>query len=245
MVARTSTNTAGKMLPLIATIGRWLRSSKRARVLFVGNDPRLRLLAAELGAANKPVSWVKLNSDGSDAVSPGVNLVHGTEPWEETLLRAGAQESTCLIASSTDTDLNQKLCQLARHKFGVPNAIMRLCLVSGVTSWARLTDLGMSRTEWRDVLRTACADGSPSRLIQQLSKLSDRDRIVDLELRSPVFVGRTINELQLEGCEVLGVTRKGVLLPAFDLTHVELNDVVTVVGPTEIVNKIRESFTSL
>jgi hypothetical protein len=61
-----------------------------------------------------------------------------------------------------------------------------MCLISGITNWARLTDSGMARMEWGEVVRAACFDGVSSQMIARLAKLGDRDRIVDLELRSPV-----------------------------------------------------------
>ena len=232
------------MARLLTSINHWLGGEKK-RVLLLGSNPRVRLLAAALGMASRPVSWIKLDIEEGDIPSPGVNVIYGAEPWETTLTRAGADEATCLIASTCNTDLNQRICHLAQQQFGLRIAILRLCLVSGVTTWARLTDTGMRRMEWSDVLNTVCGDKLSNQVIEQLSIVREHDRMVDVELRSPAFAGRPIGELKLGDCEVVGITRNGVLLPASELNHIELSDIVTLTGSTEAVDKVRESFTSL
>jgi len=227
-----------------AAINRWFGWSKKERTILIGDDPRMRLLAAELGAMEKSVTLMKSSVDG-DTPAPGVNLLFASEPWENALAIAGAESATSVIASTTDNDLNQQLCEIARKQFHVTTTIMRLGLVSGVTSWAKSTETGIARTNWPDVVRTIIGAISPSPLLARLMRLTDRDQIADLELRSPAFAGLSVEEWSPRHCEVLALTRRGEALEMSDGIRLELADVVTLIGPSDALNKVRESFASL
>ncbi|HMH44409.1 MAG TPA: hypothetical protein VK557_13045 [Pyrinomonadaceae bacterium] len=75
--------------------------------------------------------------------------------------------------------------------------------------------------------------------------MAERDQIVDLELQSPVFVGRKIADLPLNKCEVLALTRNGNSVVDFSSLELCLNDVLTLVGRGPALKSIQEALASL
>jgi hypothetical protein len=108
-----------------------------------------------------------------------------------------------------------------------------------------LNETGTVRITWADTVRAVLGETSPNANLSHLASISDQEQIVDLEIESPVFVGRKVTDLPLNDCEVLALTRRGNSV--FDFVSVELrmNDVVTLVGPRTALGIIRESFASL
>lgn len=227
-------------------VRRSLRST-RSRVIVIGFDARLRLLVTELGAAGREVSLIRTETDVTDQTKapPGVSILYSAKADVVALEGAGVKAASCVLAATTDDELNLWLCREARDRFGVPLAITRLKLVEGITNWARLNDAGLARMSWSDTVRTILGETQASAGLSHLASVSDREQIVDLEVLSPVFIGRKIADLPLRGCEVAAVTREGIPLPAFDSVELRLGDVLTLIGERVAVGQVRESLTSL
>lgn len=236
--------------PLLTSLNEFVNrliGAPRPCVIVVGCDARVRLLVTELGAAGKRVSQIKTGdgpSDRSKAPS-GVNVFHCANPDVEALKRAGAKAGNCLVAATADDTLNVSLCREARERFGVPLVIARLGLLEGITNWARLNNAGMVRITWGDAVRAITGETVPTARLSRLASLSDREQIVDLEMRSPVFLGQTIADLPLHECEVAALTRKDIPLPSFDSAELCLGDVLTLIGQKAAISQVRETLTSL
>jgi Trk K+ transport system NAD-binding subunit len=108
-----------------------------------------------------------------------------------------------------------------------------------------LNETGTVRTTWADTVRAVLGETSPNANLSHLASISDQEQIVDLEIESPVFAGRKIADLPLNGCEVLALTRRGNSVFDFGAVELRMNDVVTLVGPRTALAIIRESFASL
>ena len=219
----------------------------RMSTIIVGVNPTSRLLANELQAVGNRVSVVSLeNEAGTDHEGMTlVNTVHLATADEAVLTRAGAESARCLLAALADDDRNLRLCRVAIEKFRVPVAIARLRLMDGVTTWVRVNDGGMSRMSWNDLVRALVPDIPLSPLLSRLATTGDRERITEIEVRLPIFVGRAIDDLPLEHCEVVALTRKGLPISTYHDTALEMGDVLTLIGTQADANKVRESFASL
>jgi Trk K+ transport system NAD-binding subunit len=226
---------------------RGLFGSTRRRVIVIGFDARLRLLVTGLATLGKEVSLIKTETDLTVETKspPGVSILYSAKPDVVVLERAGVEAASCVLAATTDDELNLRLCREARERFGVPLTITRLKLVQGITNWARLTDAGLARMTWGDTVRMVLVGTQANSALTQLASMSDREQIVDLEMLSPVFIGRRIADLPLRECEVAAVTRDDVLLAALDSVELRLGDVLTLVGERGAVGQVRESLTSL
>lgn len=222
---------------------RRLLGSTRSRVIVIGFDARLRLMVTELGAVGKEVSLIQTETDltARTKAPPGVNTLYSAKTDLVALERAGVRAASCVLAATTDDELNLWLCREALDRFGVPLAITRLKLVEGITNWARLNDAGMARITWGDTVRAILGETQASSGLSHLANISDREQIVDLEILSPLFIGRKIADLPLRDCEVAAVTRECIPLPAFDSVELRLGDVLTLIGERGAVSQVRES----
>ena len=235
---RMRQNLSDQVIAAVAGAMSRVFNSDRTRTILVGVNPTTRLLANELEAIGNRVSLVSSESEaGPDDETVAAD--------EIVLTRAGVQSARCLLAALTDGDHNVRLCRTAIDKFGVPVVIARLQLLDGITSWARFTDSGMSRMSWNDLIKAMVPDEFFSHALSRIARADDREQITELEVRLPVFVGRSIDDLPLEDCEVVALTRNNAPIYAYHDTALEMGDVLTLIGMKAAMNKVRAAFASL
>ena len=214
---------------------RWLRTT-RSRTIIVGVNALTRLLATELEAAGKGVSLIDLESRA---------LADGNEGDQLLLLNSGAKAGSCFLAATPIDVRNLSLCRTARLTFRVPTVIARLGLLGGTTSWARLNEAGMARMSWSDLVSAILGTVTPSRGLARVARATEREQVTEVELLTPVYLGRTIADLGLDGCEVIALRRDNSWVATLDLAQMRRGDMLTLVGTKAAINKVRESFTSL
>jgi Trk K+ transport system NAD-binding subunit len=215
----------------------------RVRTIIVGVNPCTRLIASELQAARMPVSLI--GSEAEQKSNLFVSVMNLTTADELLLGRAGAESARCLMAALPDDDRTLRLCRTAQEKFRVPVVVARLRLLAGVTSWTTVSDSGMTRLSWENLIHAIIPDVVLTPALSRLARADDRDQITDIELRSPVFIGRTINDLLFTGCDVVALTRKRIPINDYQNSSLELDDVLTVIGARTAVDQLRESVASL
>jgi Trk K+ transport system NAD-binding subunit len=224
------------MVTILEGLKTRLFPTTRSTTIIVGTNALTRLLDSELGAAGKAVTLIDLEKEA-------LTDVDGEE--ELLLARCGAKGATCVMAATADDERNTSVCRTAHQRFRVPIVISRLRLVDGVTSWARVTESGMVKLAWKDMVAAILGTESPSSVLARVAGATDREQIADVELISPVFMGLTIADLALDGCEVLAVRRNNLRVDAIDLAELHRGDVLTLVGTKVAIKKVRDSFTSL
>lgn len=244
---RKGKNLGDQVIAAMSGAMRRVFQTVRTRTIIVGVNPATRLLANELNDIGHRVSLVSLKSEAEPdhETMPFVSTVHPATSDETVLTRAGAQSARCLLAASPDDDRNLRLCRAAIEHFRVPVAIARMRLMDGVTTWAQVSDAGMSRMSWNDLVKSLVPDMFWSPALSRLAKADDREQIAEIEVRLPTFVGRTIDNLPLGDCEVVALTRKGAPISTHQDTAMEMSDVLTLVGMKAALDKVRESFASL
>jgi Trk K+ transport system NAD-binding subunit len=209
-------------------LSRVFRTS-RVRTIIVGVNPCTRLLTYELQIARKAVSLIEL-SDIEDL---------------ELLERCGAENARCLVAASPEDSRNLSLCRTAHATFGVPVTVARLRLLEGVTSWARVNDSGMARSSWQDLIQAINPDGAPTFALSRLARTDEHEQIAEIDLRSPLFIGRTIEDLPMGRFDVVALTRQEIQIAAYGDADLEMGDVITVIGEKTAIGRLRESLASL
>src|SRR6185295_18413083 len=111
----------------------------------------------------------------------------------------------------------------------LPLAIARLRLLDGITTWARITNSGMSRLSWTSLIKALAADVVLSTALSRVASADDREQIADLEVSLPVFVGLVVGELSLEGCDVVALIRNSSPVSTFHDTALEKGDVLILI----------------
>lgn len=215
----------------------------RLRTVIVGVNPCTRLLASELRSMGKPVSLI--GSEAEQESNLFVSVMNLTTSDELLLGRAGAETARCLLAALPDEGRNLSLCHAAQDKFRVPVVLVRLRVMAGVTSWATVGGSGMTRLSWENLIHAILPDAVLTAALSRLAKANDRDQITEIEVRSPVFIGRTITDLSSEDCEVVAVRRRNLQVPSCESTNLELGDVLTAIGEKAAIARLRESLSSL
>ncbi len=209
-------------------LSRAFRTS-RLRTIIVGVNPCTRLLAYELRVARRAVSLIEL-SEVEDV---------------DLLDHSGAQNARCLVAASTEDSRNLSLCRTALGRFGVPVTVARLRLLEGVTSWARVDGSGMARSSWKDLIQAIIPDVAPTSALSRLARTDEHEQIAEIDLRSPQFIGRTIEDLPGGRFDVVALTRESVQIAGYETSNLELGDVITVIGEKTAIGRLRESLASL
>jgi len=201
----------------------------RLRTIIMGVNPCTRLLAYELQVAGRAVSLIEL-SEVADL---------------DLLEDCGAGNARCLVAASTEDTRNLNLCRIARDRFGVRVTVARLRLLEGITSWARVDDTGMSRSSWRDLIQAIFPDALTTPALSRLARADDHEQIAEIDLCSPVFIGRTIEGLPGGHFDVVALTRQNIQITAYETSNLELGDMITVIGEKTAIGRLRESLASL
>jgi Trk K+ transport system NAD-binding subunit len=211
--------------------------TNRLRTVIVGVNACTRLLASELQSMGKPVSLV--GSEGEQESGLFVSEMNLTTSDDLLLGRAGAETARCMVAALPDEGRNLSLCHTAQDKFRVPVVLVRLRVLAGVTSWATVSDLGMSRLSWEDLIHALFPDVVLTPALSRLAKANDREQITELEIQSPVFIGRTIKDLSSGDCAAVAIRRNGVQVPSYETASLELGDVLTVIGDKAAIDRLR------
>lgn len=235
---------------MIASFGDALRRlfrHERSGMIIVGSDARMRLLAMELAAAGKKVTFIKLNdgAQNENNTSSGWKVVYADVLDDKALARAGAKWASSLVTATTDDPLNMNLCRAGQDRFGIPLVIARLRVLNWITSWAKFNSSGMAEIKWPDAARSILGDVAPHANILRVVNASGRERVAEVEVRSPVFIGRTIADLSIRGCDAIALMRGDLPIEDFEREEIQSGDVVTLIGSREAIDRARETFTSL
>jgi Trk K+ transport system NAD-binding subunit len=191
----------------------------------------------------KPVSLI--GSETEQESNLFVSVMNLATSDELLLGRAGAETARCLVAALPDERRNLSLCHTAQDKFRIPVVLVRLRVLAGVTSWATVSDSGMTRLSWENLIQAIFPDVVLTPVLSRLAKANDREQVTELEIRSPVFIGRTIKDLSSGDCEAVAIRRNGVRAHSDETTSLELGDVLTVIGGKAAIDRLRESLASL
>jgi Trk K+ transport system NAD-binding subunit len=231
--SKTSTRT---LVTTVTDVLRGIFQQERSNVLIIGVNPRTRLLAAELEASGREAALVDLAAGPSNKSDEDTSVV---------LHQAGARSAKCLLAATSNNDLNLQLCRLARVRFGIPEVIARLGWSQSITSWAKVTEVKNQRMAWAEVA-TAVLDGAaPSDAFQRVARASDNYVVTEIELRSPIYANRSPRDLPLLDGELIAIWREDGLVTDLEQVELELGDTLTLLGTAERITAIRERRTSV
>jgi Trk K+ transport system NAD-binding subunit len=210
----------------------------RNHTLLLGANGRTRLIANQLKRAGRSVSLIDLD-DGAGALADG--------QIEAALKAAKAENSICVLAVTSSTALNQRLCQVATDRFGVPHAIARMSWREGLTGWVRIGALKSERIGWPEAVRIVLDGVTPCGSFQRVALADDHESVAEIELVSPVFAGRTAQALPLHELELVAIRRGDELFDRPESAERELKtgDYLILMGSDERIKKFRECVASV
>jgi Trk K+ transport system NAD-binding subunit len=225
---------AERLVAAIESVTGEFHAKPSSSTIIVGTNARMRLLAAELEAAERQVSLISPDAE---------NLTDSDASAASVLTRAGARTAVAAVAATSRDSVNLTLGRIARDRFHIPLVITRLNLLPDVTSWARIAEDGMVRLTWVEVV-SAVLDGAPARdSFVRIACAGDDEFVAEVEMFSPALVGGTIAELQLRGCEAVALKRKDLVMPVSPAVKMCLGDVITLVGSKAAIDQVRGSLT--
>ena len=224
------------MVTTLAGLKTLLFLKKRSTTIIVGINALTRMLARELETASKIVSLIDLENGA---------LAEGTARNELVLSSAGAKDASCFMAATANDEWNLSLCRAARLQFRVPLVIARLGGLGGERNWARLNYSGMVRMTCEEMVPAILGTVTPSNGLTRVATARECEEVADVEMLTPVYMGRKIADLALDGCEVLALSRNNLWVADFDGAELRRGDVLTLVGAKAAIKNVRESFTSL
>ena len=225
---------AERLVAAIESVTGEFHAKPSSSTIIVGTNARMRLLAAELEAAERQVSLTSLDTE---------NLTDSDASAASVLTRAGGRTAGAALAATSRDFLNLTLCRIARDRFHIPLVITRLNLLPDVTSWARITEGGMVSLTWAEVV-FAVLDGAPARdSFVRIASAGDDEFVAEVEMFSPAMVGKTVADLQLRGCEAVALKRKDLVMPASPAVKMCLGDLITLVGRKAAIDQVRGSLT--
>lgn len=225
---------AERLIAAIESVTGEFPSKRRAPTIIVGTNPRMQLLAAELEAADKRVSFISLDTE---------RLSDSEACAESVLARAGAEGAQSVLAATSSDFLNLTLCRIARDRFHIPLVITGINLLSDMTSWARITEVGMTKLTWREVVLAVFGGAPIGGSFARIAYADDDELVAEVEMFAPAFVGRTVADLPLRGSEAVALRRKDLAMPGFQLEKIRLGDVITLVGKKAKIDEVRGSMT--
>jgi Trk K+ transport system NAD-binding subunit len=210
----------------------------RKHTILIGANGRTRLLANQLERSGRGVSLIDLDA-GPGALADA--------QLETALKAAKAKNSRCVLAVTSSTALNQRLCQVAADRFGVPYTIARMSWREGLTGWARIGGSKSERIAWAETVRTVLDGVTPGGSLQNVALADDQTSVAEIELISPVFAGRTAQALPLQELELAAIRRGDELFDQPEASELELQtgDRLILLGSDERIKIFRECVASV
>lgn len=148
-----------------------------------------------------------------------------------------------LICTYTDTDLNLRVCQVARTSYGIPQVVAH---VSTPADIYRFEQLGISTTnaalDYASLLVLMARNPTAYDL---LTRTDDQKEVYEIVVENLKCVGKTLSQFNLPGdILVLALRRNGELLVPHGNTIIEECDHLTLVSSLEWVETGRTLFST-
>ncbi len=217
--------------------------SKKDQILIVGSHPMADLLVKQFkhhGLLAARVSIKHGNIEGGESTS---GKLIPQQQITETLRKGGVDHVKSLIALEEGDDLNLRVCRQATQIFGVENVI---ALVQEPTRNPKFRSMGVRIVNM--AYSTALILESMAISKDAFSIAADLDEIQEVrevKVQNPSLQGLKFSELALpEGVHIPLLLRSGTVLTPDDATVLQSNDIVTLVGDEDNVDRALRLFTS-
>lgn len=213
-------------------------------ILVIGANKMGLEVAQQLQRHAEPVLLLDPNPDHvAQARDLGLEAVHGYADRHDDRATPYLEASTRLVATQSETDVNYQTCRFIKETFGARHIVAH---VNDPHEFDRFEQIGVTPTnpavDYPALL--VLLTRSPA-AYDLMTRTDDEQEVHEVVVRSPGVLGKRLRDLRFApGVLVMAVRRDGeLLIPTAD-TRMELNDIVTVVGPKEYVDRSYYIFTS-
>lgn len=206
--------------------------------MIIGADPLGRGLAKHLEREGEEVILVDRDPESAaQARQEGLPVIEGDATREEVLRKAGITRAHALVATTSSDKANLLICQMARLRFNLIDVVSRVNDEGNVRTFADLGIRAMSPNAAAVmVLENLLRRPSTMQLLADIQ--SDKD-VRELIVHNPRMVGTALKNLQLEGdALIIMIRRNGALFVPHGSTTLMANDILTIVGARDAMEKI-------
>ena len=213
-------------------------------ILIIGGGDVGCTLAHRLAKRGENVVVIDTEIDNCRRIEDkvGVPAVCGDAENIATLTKAGIKDAKYLVATTGQDGVNLLVCQIAKNKFGFGDDRL-IARVNDPKNLPTFRDLGI-RSMNPITSAAAILDhliGHPS--LFSMYELGEHGDIVEILVRNPKMIGKSIKELDLPENALVVLVRRGDarLIPCGDLV-IESGDHVTIMGKMAAVRKTAHLF---
>ncbi|MCA9996741.1 MAG: cation:proton antiporter [Anaerolineales bacterium] len=211
-------------------------------VMIMGIEDQSLARAQNLANDNWHVKLVGMEeSERIDALEEEVAYVHTIDVLTpRALRRLGLNKIDVLLCMFNDDELNHRTCEIAFEHFGTPQMIVRLNTFAP-ENIQRFKDLGVRiinpQTAMLNLLNQFVRSPATTSLL--LGEEADQ-QIEDIIISNREVAGVPLRDLRLPtDVLILSIRRSGHLLVTHGYSHLEQNDIVSVMGSPEGLAKVR------
>jgi len=229
--------------PIVFNLLMEREQTERDLILIVGERPMVDLLIKQFAHHGLEARRVVISgyvADGNDQLKESILP---QQQIAEALRNADIARAQTLIALDEHDDINLRICRQATQIFNVHNVI---ALVNKPTRNPNFRSLGVRIVNM--AYSTALIIESMALSKDAFSFASDLDEIQEVrevKLLNPELTGRRISQLNLpEGVHIPLLLRGGSMLTPDEGTVLQSNDIVTLVGDEEQVDRTLRMFSS-
>ncbi|MFV0387660.1 MAG: cation:proton antiporter [Pyrinomonadaceae bacterium] len=211
--------------------------------VIIGADETARLLGRKLVAAGESVSMIDLDKDNSAEAQQikGVSVFNDDATDVNVLRKAGVPSSKAVIVATNSDKVNILISQVVRSNFGDKRIVARANTTSNIEAFEESGIETMSPVQ----ASVAILENMVLRpsLFKLLAAANPDDEMIDeVTVRSKNKVGKTLAEVNLYGCLVVALRRQGKLIHPSGSTTLLYDDVLTLLGKIEQIEKAKEMF---
>lgn len=223
-------------------LSRFFKVMPRLTVI-VGADETARLLAERLADSGETISIIDTDEDNcSEARKIKDTNVYCKDATDvEVLKSAGVPDAKTVIVATSSDKVNILISQVIRSNFGNVRIVARANTTSNISAFQEAGIETMSPVQ-ASVAILENMVLRPSLLKLLAGKEPEEEKIDEVRVRSPRAVGKSLAELHLQGCLVVALRRDGKLDAPNGSTVMRFNDILTLIGDNESLEKAKNLF---
>jgi len=212
---------------------------KRHGVIIAGTDQMAELLARRLQAIGEKVLVIGLDERRLRQLrQAGVPVIEGSPADDKVLEQAGAREAQALVALTSSVPVRLRVCEMARHRFGIPLVVAQVASPQLVS---RLQAMGVKVVQ--PAMATVIALEGALRFPTAFDVLVDQGDEVEVGeaiLRNKALAGRPLRRLRLPGnALILSIRRNSSVMVPHGDTVLRVGDRLALIGSPESVERAR------
>lgn len=208
--------------------------------VIIGADETGRLLAEKLTLAGESVSMIDNNKENYAEAQKlkGINIYLDDATNHDVLKQADVKNAKCVIVATPSDKVNILISQVVRSHFADKRIVARANTTSNVSAFK---DAGI---ETMSPVQASVAILENMVLRPSLFKMlattnPEEEKIDEIKVTTKTSVGKTLAKLHLEGCLVVAVRREGKIFSPHGNTVLRLNDILTILGNDESLEKAK------